>query len=163
MKTRDLILKAADIEGIPGEQKVHFLNPNAVRLNKSLGDATGLNHIGVHIIYVEPGRDTTEYHRHFYEEECVYVLSGKGSLVIEGDVYSFEQGDFVGFPRDTAAHNIINDGNEMLICLVMGQRLQHDVADYPNKGKRLYRNSGEWNLVDMQHISDPRNITKTHE
>lgn len=156
METRKLLLKAADIEQMDGERKVHFLNPNAVRINKSLGDAVGLNHIGVHIIYVEPGKDTTEYHKHLYEEECVYVLSGQGSLVIEGDAFQFEKGDFVGFPRNTAAHTIVNDGDEMLICLVMGQRLQQDVADYPNKGKRLYRNSGKWDLVDIQQIHDPR-------
>jgi uncharacterized cupin superfamily protein len=156
MDIRKLLLKAADIEQMPGERKVHFLNTNAVRLNKSLGDAVGLSQIGVHIIYVEPGKETTEYHKHLYEEECVYVLSGKGSLIIEGDAYQFEKGDFVGFPRNTAAHGIINDGDETLVCLVMGQRLQHDVGDYPNKDKRLFRNSGEWNLVDIQHISNPR-------
>ncbi|WP_420887770.1 cupin domain-containing protein [Candidatus Nitrotoga arctica] len=36
--------------------------------------------IGVHIISVEPGKNTTEYYKHHYEEECVYVLSGKGTL-----------------------------------------------------------------------------------
>lgn len=156
MQTRNLLLKSDDIEKMTGVHKVHFLNPNAVRIAKSLGDAIGLNHIGVHIIYVEPGKDTTEYHKHYYEEECVYVLSGKGTLIIEGDSYQFEKGDFVGFPRNTAAHSIVNDGDQTLVCLVMGQRLQHDVADYPNQGKRLYRNSGEWNLVEIQHISDPR-------
>jgi uncharacterized cupin superfamily protein len=156
METRKLLLKAADIEIMPGERKVHFLNPNAVRINKSLGDAIGLNHIGVHIIYVEPGKDTTEYHKHHYEEECVFVLSGKGILIIEGETYQFEKGDFVGFPRNTAAHCIINDGDEILVCFVRGQRLQQDISDYPNKEKRLYRNSGDWDLVDMQHISDPR-------
>jgi uncharacterized cupin superfamily protein len=156
MDTRKLLLKAADIENMPGEHKVHFLNPNAVRLNKSLGDAVGLNHIGVHMVAVEPGRDTTEYHIHYYEEECVYVLSGRGLLVIDGDEYSMEQGDFVGFPRNTAAHNIVNNGTETLVCLVMGQRLEQDVGDYPNQGKRLYRNSGEWNLVDLKDITDPR-------
>jgi uncharacterized cupin superfamily protein len=156
METRKLLLKADDIEKMAGERKVHFLNSNAVRINKSLGDAIGLNQIGVHIIHVEPGNDATEYHKHQYEEECVYVLSGKGSLVIEGDTYRFEKGDFVGFPRNTAAHSIVNDGDETLICLVMGQRLQQDVSDYPNKGKRLYRNSDVWDLVDLQHISDPK-------
>lgn len=154
--TRKLLLKAAEIEAMAGERKVHFLNANAVRINKSLGDAIGLNHIGVHIIQVEPGKDTTEYHKHHYEEECVFVLSGRGTAIIEGNHYPIETGDFVGFPRNTAAHTIINDSEEVLICLVMGQRLQQDVSDYPNKGKRLYRNSGEWNLVDLQHISDPR-------
>lgn len=152
---RKLLLKAADIEKMPGERKVHFLNPNAVRINKSLGDAIGLSHIGVHIIHVEPGRDTTEYHKHHYEEECVYVISGKGTLVIEGEVYPFEAGDFVGFPRNTAAHGIVNDGEDTLVCLVMGQRLRQDVSDYPRLKKRLYRNDGDWDLVDMQHISDP--------
>lgn len=156
MDTRKLLLKATEIENMPGERKVHFLNPNAVRINKSLGDAVGLNQIGVHLIYVEPGRDTTEYHKHHFEEECVYVLSGRGTLTIEGDAYSFEQGDFVGLPRNAAAHGIVNDGDETLVCLVMGQRLPQDVSDYPNKAKRLYRNPGEWNLVDHQHIINPR-------
>lgn len=38
----------------------------------------------------------------------------------------------------------------------MGQRLKQDVADYPNKNKRLYRNNGKWDLVDMENIVDPR-------
>ena len=38
----------------------------------------------------------------------------------------------------------------------LGQRLEQDVADYPHKEKRLYRNSGEWNLVDLENITNPR-------
>ncbi len=157
MTMRKLIIKAKEIEQMRGDQRIHFLNPNAERIRKSLGDAVGLNNIGVHLIQVEPGKDTTEYHRHYYEEECIYVLAGKGALVIEGESFLFEKGDFVGFPANTAAHSLTNTGTESLICLVMGQRLEQDVADYPNQGKRLYRNSGEWNLVDLDAIIDPRN------
>jgi len=157
MTMRKLIIKAKEIEQMRGDQRIHFLNPNAERIRKSLGDAVGLNNIGVHLIQVEPGKDTTEYHRHYYEEECIYVLAGKGTLVIEGESFLFEKGDFVGFPANTAAHSLTNTGTESLICLVMGQRLEQDVADYPNQGKRLYRNSGEWNLVDLDDIIDPRN------
>lgn len=153
--TRKLILSAADIEAMGGEHKIHFLNDNAVRNNKSLGDHVGLKHIGVHVITVEPGRDSTEYHKHWYEEECIYVLSGRGKLVIEGDAYPFAAGDFVGFPRNTAAHSLANDGSETLVCLVMGQRLEQDVSDYPNQGKRLYRNNGSWDLVDLKQIANP--------
>ena len=156
MDTRKLILKAADIEQMEGERKVHFLNPNAVRINKSLGDAVGLSGMGVHIIHVEPGNDTTEYHKHYYEEECLYVLSGQGTANIEGDLHKIAAGDFIGFPANTAAHTIVNDGTETLVCLVMGQRLQHDVGDYPNKEKRIYRNGGEWNVVDHKNISNPK-------
>ena len=156
MQTHKLILKAKQIEAMEGEKRIHFLNPNADRIRKSLGDVVGLNNIGVHLVYVEPGKDTTEYHKHYYEEECIYVLSGSGTLVIEGESFPFETGDFVGFPANTAAHSLNNTGSETLIFLVMGQRLEQDVADYPNQGKRLYRNSGEWDLVDLENIIDPR-------
>ncbi|MEW5756277.1 MAG: cupin domain-containing protein [Pseudomonadota bacterium] len=156
MDTRNLLLTATDIERMPGEHKVHFLNPNAVRINKSLSDAVGLSQLGVHMIYVEPGRDTTEFHIHHYEEECVYVISGHGTAIIGTDRYPIGPGDFLGLPRNTVAHNIVNDGDETLVCLVMGQRLAQDVTDYPNQGKRLYRNSGQWNLVDHDAITDPR-------
>ena len=152
MDTRKYLLKSNEIGHMEEEEKIHFLNPNAVRVIKSLGDAIGLNHIGVHIIYVEPGRDTTEYHKHRYEEECFYVLSGKGSAIIGSDSYTIEKGDFLGFPRNEVSHNIKNDGTETLICLVMGQRLSQDVTDYPNVGKRLYRNSGIRDLVNMSDI-----------
>ena len=158
MDTQPLLLKAADIAAMPGDRRIHFLNPNAVRLNKSLGDAVGLSHIGVHLISVQPGRDTTETHIHYFEEECVYVLSGRGTAVINGERYPLGPGDFLGLPAGRAAHNIVNDGKEELVCLVMGQRLEQDVADYPEKGKRIYRYAGQWDLVDIDDISEPRRI-----
>lgn len=156
MDIRQLILKQNEIDAMQGEKRIHFLNPNADRIRKSLGDRVGLKNIGVHLIYTEPGKDTTEYHMHYYEEECIYVLSGKGELIINNETFPFEQGDFVGFPAGTASHSLKNTGNETLVCLVMGQRLEQDVADYPDKGKRLYRNSGQWDLVDISDIRDPR-------
>jgi len=156
MSNRKFLLKAFDIASMSGEERRHFLNPNAKRIRKSIGDSTGLSKIGVHLIYVDPGRDTTEYHKHYHEEECVYVLSGQGILRIGEEEFLFEQGDFVGFPADTDAHTIKNTGSETLVCLVMGQRLDQDVADYPDKNKRLYRNNGKWDLVDCKDITDPR-------
>ena len=61
-------------------------------------------------------------------------------------------GDFIGFPAGGAAHETVNDGTEPLICLVIGQRLAQDVVDYPRKGKRLYRNSGQRDMVDVVQI-----------
>ncbi len=158
MDNHKLLLKAADITAMPGEKRLHFLNPNAVRINKSLGDAVGLTQLGVHIISVKPGHDSTETHKHYYEEECVYVLSGKGTAIIDDEHFEIGPGDFLGLPAGRAAHNIVNDGNEALVCLVMGQRLEQDVADYPDKGKRIYRNGDQWDLVDLADISKPQRI-----
>ena len=45
-----------------------------------------------------------------------------------------------------------NVGKSTLFNRLVGQRLAHDVTDYPRLAKRLYRNGGEWNLVDHADI-----------
>jgi len=147
-----MYLSAQAIAAMQGVQRTHFLNRNAVRDNKSLGDATGLKNLGVHLITIEPGHASTEYHFHHYEEECVYVLSGHGTAVIGEQSHKIGPGDFMGHPIDKIAHEMINDGNEPLVCLVIGQRLLQDISDYPRQGKRLFRHSGARSLVDIGDI-----------
>lgn len=154
--TRKYLLKAAEIDDMEGELITHFLNPNAIRFNKSLGGAVGMSNMGVHMIYVEPGKDSTEFHKHLYEEECMYVLSGSGRLTLEEDIYEVAKGDFIGLPADEVAHALFNNGDETLVCLVMGQRLKNDIADYPNRSKRIYRYSGDADVVEHEYITKPK-------
>ena len=150
------LISKSEIDNLEGLHKQHFLNPNARRINKSLGDLTGLNAIGFHIIEIEPGYESTELHYHYFEEECVYILHGVADAVIGDQVYRVEAGDFLGYRAGGDPHKLINTGTENLKCIVVGQRLDHDVADYPNSGKRLFRDKGlPWNLVDMKAISHP--------
>ena len=139
-----------------GLDKTHFLNPNAKRINKSLGDATGLTGIGFHIIEVEPGHETTEYHVHYHEDECVYVLAGTGTATIGTQDVPINPGDFIGYRAGGLAHTIVNTGTDVLRMIVVGQRLDQDVADYPFQRKRIYRNAGmPWNLVPHDAIATP--------
>lgn len=150
-----MYLSAKAIAKMTGQKKVHFLNEFAVRINKSLSDEVGLKNIGVHIISVLPGDYSTEHHVHRFEEECIYVLSGQGTAYIGQDAHSIGPGDFIGCPVNGVAHSMQATGTEPLVCLVMGQRLNQDVTDYPNQRKRLYRNNGEWDVVEhsnIQHI-----------
>ncbi|MGQ4878660.1 cupin domain-containing protein [Billgrantia sp. LNSP4103-1] len=147
-----MYLSSQDIEALEGVRKVHFLNADAVRVNKSLGDAVGMTQLGIHQISVPPGHFSTEYHCHRYEEEALYVLSGTGVATLGERRQPIAPGDFIGFPINGVAHDLYNDGDEPLVCLVVGQRLMHDAVDYPRLAKRLYRNSGEWSLVDHAHI-----------
>jgi uncharacterized cupin superfamily protein len=147
-----MYLSAEKIAAMEGIKRVHTLNPAAIRTNKSLGDEVGLKNLGIHLISIEPGNKSTEFHAHRYEEEAMYVLSGRGTAVIGETTQKIGPGDFIGFPTNGVAHETINDGAEPLICLVIGQRLQQDVVDYPRKGKRIYRNSGERNMVDHANI-----------
>lgn len=150
------ILKANEINAMEGVRKVHFANPNAVRTNKSLGDATGLTGLGVHLIEVAPGHETTECHVHYVEDEGVYVLSGHATATIGDQDHAIGPGDFIGYRKGGLAHTIVNTGNEVLRCLVVGQRLDHDVADYTRQNRRIYRNAGlPWSVVDIDAITVP--------
>jgi len=147
-----MYLSADKIAAMEGEHRVHFVNPAAKRINKSLGDAAGLKNLGVHIMTVASGDRSSEYHCHRYEDEAIYVLSGHGTAVVGDDSYKIGPGDFLGFPGGGASHETINDSSEPLVCLVIGQRLAQDVVDYPRAGKRLYRNNGQRDMVDIANI-----------
>ena len=108
-----MYLSAQAIAAMQAVKRVHFLNENAVRENKAIGDAAGLKNIGVHLITVQPGHCSTEYHFHHYEEECVYVLSGQGTVVIGGESHKVGPGDFMAHPIDNIPHEMINDGAEI--------------------------------------------------
>lgn len=152
----DTILTAAAIAAMAGVEKTHFLNDNAKRLNKSLGDAVGLTDFGVHLIEVPPGCASTEHHVHYVEDECCYVLSGTGTAVLGEERFPVGPGDFIGHPKGGDAHSLENDGDVPLVVLVVGARAPHDVADYPRLQKRIYRAQGRpWDLVDHAHIVNP--------
>ncbi len=152
------LLSASTIASMPGTQKAHFLNSEARRLNKSLGDATGLQRLGIHWVEVPPGSLSTEQHRHFCEEEAVYVLAGTGILELDDDALPISEGDFVGLPAGGPAHAFRCSGDVPLRLLVVGQRLKNDVADFPRLKKRLYRNDGKWDLVEHSAIIDPKQL-----
>ena len=150
------IVTKEEIEDYEGLDKIHFLNKNARRLNKSLGDLTGLSGIGFHIIEVEPGYESTEFHMHCHEEECVYILEGEALSTIGDKTSSVKTGDFIGYRAGGEPHTLKNSGTTPLKYIVVGQRLDHDVVNYPNLNKRLYRNKGlKLNLVDVENIIEP--------
>jgi uncharacterized cupin superfamily protein len=151
------IVTKKEIENLEGKNKTHFLNPNAKRINKSLGDMTGITGFGFHIIEIQPGFESTEMHMHFHEDECIYILNGEADALIGEKTFKVRAGDFIGYAAGGSAHKLINTSKSILRCIVVGQRLDHDIADYPQKNKRLFRQKNiEWNLVDKEDISDPR-------
>jgi len=150
------VLNKQEIDEYEGIQKTHFLNQNAQRVNKSLGDLTGITGFGFHIIEVEPGYETTEMHKHYHEDECVYILQGNAEACIGDEVFQVGPGDFLGYRAGGLGHSIKNTGSETLKCIVVGQRLDNDVADYTKLQKRIYRQKNmPWNLVDISNVFEP--------
>lgn len=146
------LLKAHDIAAMPEKEKVHGLNALAVRQTKSLGDALGMTQLGIHLVRVEPGNQTTQFHFHHQEEEFIYILSGKGIAEIGEVEVEVGPGDFMGFTAPSLPHNISNPFEEDLVYLMGGERRRFDVCDYPRLKKRLFRFDGQRQLVDWNRL-----------
>ena len=148
-------LSKADIDAHEGQIKKHFLNENAVAVCKPLADITGLTGVGISLLTVEPGAESTEFHFHYREDECVYVLSGKATARVGDDTFEINAGDFIAYRKGGLPHAISNTGTEPLCMIVVGERGDTDIVDYPEKGKRMFRTKGlDWNVMDMADIKD---------
>jgi uncharacterized cupin superfamily protein len=146
------VLTAAAIEAMPGHRKVHDLNPHAVRVGKFLAGECGLRNLGFDLMTVMPGDEASEFHRHLYEEECYYILHGTGVVRIDDQRHRVGPGDFLGFRADGAAHALCNDGTEPLVFLMARTKLEQDVCDYPDRGKRLYMNGAQEAFVSLDDV-----------
>jgi uncharacterized cupin superfamily protein len=144
------LLTADTIAEMPEQVFVHPLNPRAIRQTKSLGDAIGFHHIGVHWVRVAPGQDSTEHHVHQLEEEFIYIVSGRGEADIGDQTFTVGPGDFLGFAAKGLAHSLRNPYDEDLIYLVGGMRLEYDICDYPRQGKRMYRAGENRDYVELE-------------
>lgn len=146
------LLKADAIGAMLSHKKVHDLNTNAIRSAKFLAAATGIKSIGFDLMTVLPGHEASEFHCHLYEEECYYILSGTGQIRINDQTYPVGPGDFLGFPANGAAHTLLNNGKVPLVFLMARNKLEQDVCDYPDQGKRLYMNGDEEAFVNFSEV-----------
>ena len=152
-RTRNLQSRA-DIEAMPAREHVHQFNDNALRITRSLSDATGLKHLGVHLIRLPPGRDSTTYHFHDGEEEFLYVLSGRGIAEIGDSVEEVGAGDFMGFPRGSPAHMLSNPFATELVYLMGGEHRELDVVHYPRIGRSMIKHGGRKLWADDNDIHE---------
>lgn len=152
-KTKPALLSVTKIRRMKQDKFVHFLNPRAIRHTRSLGDATGLQTLGVHLVRLKPGDDSTEYHFHHQDEEWVYILSGRGIAEIGAKKTRIGAGDFMGFVAGSEPHAMRNPFKADLVYLVGGNRWPMDVCDYPRIGKRRYRENGNNAYLDLTALT----------
>ncbi len=131
-------LTAAAIADLPEQIIQHPVNPNAVRNSRAVGDVVGLQKLGLHLVRLKPGRDSTEFHFHHGTDEFIYVLEGRGTGRIGEQDFEVNPGDCLGFPAQGPAHVLSNPFDADLLYLCGGNRATNDVCDYPEAGKRLY-------------------------
>lgn len=148
------LLKAEKIAAMEQDIRVHQFNSNAVRHTRSLGDLTGLETLGVHLVRVEPGRESTQFHSHQVDEEFLYILSGHGIAEIGDESFEVGPGDFMGFTAHSLPHTMTNPYAEDLTYLMAGNRNNIDICDYPRIRRRMYRVDGKKEFVDLDSLED---------
>lgn len=135
----DHYLSAADIAAMPEREHQHQFNNNAIRLTRALGDHLGLERLGVSLIRLAQGRDSTQHHYHEADEEFIYIISGQGTAKI-GDAYQpVGPGDFMAFSSPSAAHSLYNPNPEDLVYLLGGERNFPDIVHYPDDNKAMFK------------------------
>jgi uncharacterized cupin superfamily protein len=105
----------------------------AGRLKRPLGDAFGLTSFGVNHTRLAPGAESALRHTHTRQDEFVYVLEGRPTLVTDDGELQLEPGMCVGFKAgDGNAHHIVNRTGADVVLIEVGDRTKGDEVNYPD-------------------------------
>jgi uncharacterized cupin superfamily protein len=144
------LLRAADIAS-RAQTFSHPWNPASQITGYQMAKSTGLRRTGVNLARIAPGKESFVYHAHWQEEEWLYILEGRGMARIDGIEYEVGPGDFMAFPTPGVAHHLRNPFETDLVDLMGGENRDAEVADFPDLGKRVFRNAKG---VDVFNLKD---------
>ncbi|KIY52432.1 hypothetical protein FISHEDRAFT_69851 [Fistulina hepatica ATCC 64428] len=133
----------------------HPVNESNERWTTSLGDAVGLNGLGIHYCRLPSHTQSTTVHHHSQDEEWLYILSGTGKLILyDGERVeekAVSAGDFMGFkagPEGARTAHALQSVDSEVRYLCGGTRRSMDMTIYPLEGKVL--------IVDRNKMPDER-------
>ena len=148
------LLRGKDIAALPVKRIQHQFNDNALRLTRSLSEAAGLTRLGLHMVTLEPGRDSTTHHYHDADEEFIFIVSGEATAKIGDERFTVRAGDFMGFPAPSAPHSLHNHSDVDLVYLMGGESAAVDVVHYPDIARSMVKFHGQRRYSDWSDIHD---------
>lgn len=105
----------------------------AGREKRALGDLFGLTNFGVNLTRLHPGAVSALRHAHSRQDEWIYVLEGKPTLVTNDGEAELLPGMCIGFKAGTDdAHHLLNRSAHDVVYLEVGDRTPNDQATYPD-------------------------------
>jgi uncharacterized cupin superfamily protein len=130
-------LAAVAAEAPPRARQTNYPEPFASRVRgrtkRPLGDLFGLRSFGVNHTRLAPGAVSALRHAHTKQDELVYVLEGRPTLVTDAGETELQPGMCAGFAAGTGdAHHFANRTSEDVVLLEVGDRTPGDGADYPD-------------------------------
>lgn len=106
---------------------------NQMRWFRRLGAAAGLTNFGVNLVRIVPGGQTSYRHAHTLQDEFVWVLEGRPTLITDAGDQLLEPGLCAAFPKGTGdGHHFVNRSESDVLLLVVGDRTAGDEVLYPD-------------------------------
>lgn len=110
-----------------------FASRVAGRVKHPLGDLFGLKNFGVNLTRLAPGAVSALRHAHSRQDEFIYILRGRPTLLTDAGRTPLAPGMCAGFAAGTGnGHSLVNEGDDEVVYLEVGDRTPGDAASYPD-------------------------------
>ena len=150
MSDKPIAVEAANapLRARPSVYPEPFASQMAGREKRPLGDLFGLTNFGVNHTRLKPGAMSALRHAHSKQDEFVYVLEGRPTLVTDEGRTQLEPGMCAGFKAGTGnAHQLINETGADVVYLEIGDRTPGDDATYPGDDIKAVLVDGKWTFT----------------
>jgi uncharacterized cupin superfamily protein len=141
MTKRPLAKIAAEIPARSTSQyPAHFHDRVLPREVRRLGEAFGLTEVGVNLVTILPGKESSLRHHHTHEDELVYVVAGELVLHTDAGEEPLTAGMVAGFRAgDGNGHHLYNRSAAPATYLVVSNRHGDDGASYPDDDLAVHK------------------------
>jgi uncharacterized cupin superfamily protein len=146
-----IALVAADAP--PRRRQTNYPEPFASRVagreKRPLGDPFGLTNFGVNLTRISPGAVSALRHSHARQDEFIYVLAGRPTLVTDGGETPLEPGMCAGFAAGRGdGHQLLNRTEADVWILEVGDRSPGDAVTYPDDDiQAVLGGDGRWRFT----------------
>jgi uncharacterized cupin superfamily protein len=133
----------------PSNYPEPFAARMAGREKRPLGDLFGLQNFGINLTRLAPGAASALRHAHSRQDEFVYVLEGRPTLITDEGEALLEPGMCAGFRAGTGnAHHLVNRTTQDVVYLEVGDRTAGDQGSYPDDDlQAVLGPDGRWHFT----------------
>lgn len=115
------------------------------REKRKLGDYFGLENFGINLTRLAPNAISALRHSHSKQDEFIYIIQGNPTLHTNEGKETLLPGMCAGFRAGTdQASNLINETNEDVVYLEIGDRTPGDEGIYPDDDLKAMLVDGVW-------------------
>lgn len=133
----------------PSNYPEPFFSRMTGRVKRPLGDLFGLTNFGVNLTRLPPGAVSALHHAHTRQDEFIYILEGRPTLVFGTEEMELQPGMCSGFKAGTGhGHHLENRTTSDVVVLEIGDRSAGDVGSYPvDDIQAVFGADGKWQFT----------------